>query len=320
MKRKENSQPYYRDKNVRNSIYRQGEEIKKLRGELETNKGELEKLIQSVAERIDGGANLARAQEVYAALVKASQENPLVREQITSAEVSLSLNKLTLYLLSNPEFRERLGDLYNLQLKLTETEQAKLELEERRHKQMRRTTRVVGTTIVATTLAMGAMYVGKGYYDIKFQGQTTETLRKEDTKNRKELEKRIEETELKTTEERKEDKQKIAILENTLGMKTEKLTEDISTLIQRAEKSELQTEKGLKQLGENYSKLEQERAETSRSLAETLKSQAERIAEQDKKVKNYELQLEEQKKTNFDLTERLNKLEKSTNPLFPTLN
>ena len=312
LKHKSASQPYYRDRNVRRTLYKQGEEIETLRELEEKHRTNLEAMILSLGEKIDGGISLARAQEVYTALVKASEENPLIREQITSAEVSHSLDKMTIYLLSHPEFRDRLTGLYNAQQKNIE---AQTKLEERRHKQLRRTTRVVGTTIVATTLAVGAMYIGKGYYDRKFLSPTIDKLEDTDNKTLQEIK--------KVSEQQQSDKEarmaidgqtslRINNLETLLGTKTSTLAEDISTIIAKRGEYELETERKIKQMSDNYARAEQERTEALKSLTETLKVQAGKITEQDGKIKLYETQIEEQKKTDASLIERLKRLEEPT--------
>ena len=320
IKHKANSQPYYRDRNVRKTLYKYGEELKTLRETEKKNRADLEAMILSMGEKIDGGISLARAQEVYAGLVKASEENPLIRDHIISAEVSHSLDKMTIYLLSNPDFRERLTELYNSQQKYTE---AKTNLEVKRHKQMRRTVRVAGTTIVATFLAIGATYVGKGYYDRKFLSPTIETLREKDVTNDTKIE--------KVSEQRQSDKEakmitdgqtslRINYLETLLVTKTSNLTEDVSTIIARTGNYELETEKSFKKIKEDSERLEQERKESLESLTATLKTQAEKITEQDGKIKSYEAKLEEQKKVDATLIERLNQLEKTAITNSPILN
>ncbi len=313
LKHKSASQPYYRDKNVRRTLYKQGEEIKTLRELEEKHKTDLEAMILSMGEKIDGGISLTRAQEIYTALVKASNESPLIREQITSAEVSHSLDKMTIYLLSHPEFRDRLTDLYNAQQKHVE---AQTNLEVKRHKQMRRTVRIVGTTIVATTLAIGATYVGKGYYDRKYVGETLDSMNGKIVKVSEQIQS---DKEAKMITDG-QNSLRINNLETLFGTKTSILAEDISTIIAKTGNYEIETEKSFKKIQEDSTRLEQERKDSLGSLTATLKTQAEKITEQDEKIKLYETQLEEQKKVGASLIERLSKLEKSASTNSPVLN
>lgn len=173
-----------------------------------------------------------------------------------------------------------------------------------------------GATILLVTAGIGAAYIGTKIYDRKHYGETLDTMKSRIsavTRQLEESEDRKSATDGKTLI-------RINNLETLLTQKTSNIVEDISTHIAKRGEYELETERKIKQLGDNYTRLEQERTEALKSLTETLKAQERKITEQDGKIKSYETQLEEQRKTEATLTEKLNQLEKPAMTNSPALN
>lgn len=173
-----------------------------------------------------------------------------------------------------------------------------------------------GATILLVTAGIGAAYIGTKIYDRKHYGETLDTMKSRIsavTRQLEESEDRKSATDGKTLV-------RINNLETLLTQKTSNIVEDISTHIAKRGEYELETERKIKQLGDNYTRLEQERTEALKSLTETLKAQERKITEQDGKIKSYETQLEEQRKTEATLTEKLNQLEKPAMTNSPALN